>query len=69
LSLFKAQTNTTVNQRPTALVQLKFKNKLNEFLDPSDCYAAILEAFKNHPTLEVYQVEIRPSKDDKTSIV
>lgn len=50
-------------ERPSLLIELRMVDKLGLPLDPSIAWAALKDAFKGHPHLEVYQARISPDKD------
>lgn len=67
MSLFRTK-NTLGTNRPSVLLQMRLRDHEDDPLDASDVWNAVQALFKDHPNLEVYQVEIRPDKDAKTSI-
>jgi len=59
--------NTSVNGRPTILVQLRMIDKGDQPLDPSLAWQALLIAFKDHPHYQVVQAEFSPDKGTSIS--
>lgn len=56
---FKA---SPVNERPSVLIKLRLVNKSGNPLDPSEAWAALLAAFKDHKHFDIHQAEISPDK-------
>jgi len=65
MSLLRTTNVSPVNERPSVLVELKLRTKNGEVLDAEVAFKALVAAFKNHPTLEVYQAKISPDKDSE----
>jgi hypothetical protein len=51
-------------ERPSLLIKLKIVNKTGATLDEQDAWQALVDAFKNHPTLDVFQAEVSPNKHE-----
>lgn len=47
-------------ERKSLLIKLKLVNKHGERLDEQDAWQALVDAFKKHPDLDVYQAEVFP---------
>jgi hypothetical protein len=63
MSLFRSKSVNSLD-RPSLLIQLRLTDKKNDPIDQSDAWQALIDAFKDHPYLEVYQAEIRAFKDE-----
>ncbi len=68
MSLLRQSSKSSGLDRPSVLVQLRLRDKLGVPVDASNAWLALKAAFKDHPHLEITQAEIRPDKDEKTSI-
>jgi hypothetical protein len=51
-----------IPQRPSLLVQLRLIKRSGAALDEEEAWTALIDAFRLHPTLDVYQAEIAPDK-------
>lgn len=67
MSLFRTP-NTPVNERPSALIQLRLVDKLGLPIDPSAAWAALVLAFKDHPHFTVHKAEISPDKGSSINV-
>jgi hypothetical protein len=50
------------NQRPSLLIGLKLVTRDGRPLDEQEAWNALIDCFRHHPTLDVYQAEIKPDK-------
>lgn len=50
-------------ERTSLLVGLKIISRANEALDETEVWNALVDAFRKHPTLDVYQAIIAPDLD------
>jgi hypothetical protein len=62
MNLFRSSKGKSV-ERTSLIIKLKLVNKKGDTLDEGDAWQALVDCFKKHPTLDVFQAEISPDKD------
>ena len=62
MNLFR-DSKTQGASRPSVLVNLRMVDKKGEPLDPSTAWEALKIAFKDHPTLDIFQATVSPDKE------
>lgn len=62
----KRKSSPRTIQRPTLLTCIKFTDKLTTAVDEQFIWDELQRLFKDHPTLEVTQLETRPDTEGST---
>lgn len=57
--------NSATAERNSLKIELRLVSKKNKILDEEEAWNALIDCFKNHPTLEVYQALVSPDKEGK----
>lgn len=68
MSLFRSKKTTPTASRPSVLLQLRLVDKQGDPLDETAVWEGLKALFKDHPNLEIFQVEIRPDPQNDSSI-
>jgi len=62
MSLLRSTKSKSI-ERPSLIVKLKIISKKDRTIDEQETWQALVDCFKNHPELDVFQAEIIPDYD------